>query len=130
MKGIRFTKEQHLTAVHHRVPKGTGVQVRDHERGKTVIIVFVNDREMIALAEFAGYQADEPAVPAFTADDNHPFVPEADGIREKLLTAVKSQEEANKIWNVFIAKEEYLNAALDKMTFEENPEFQKKIFGM
>ena len=61
---------------------------------------------------------------------NNACIPEADSVREKLLAAGKSQEEADKIWNVFIAKEEYLNAALNRMTIEENPEFQKKIFGM
>ena len=59
---------------------------------------------------------------------NSACIPEADGIREKLLAAGKTQEEADKVWNVFIAKEAYLNAALDEMTFDENPEFQKKIF--
>ena len=59
---------------------------------------------------------------------NAACIPEADAIRESLLTAGKSQEEADKVWNAFIAKEEYMNAALDEMTFEENSEFQKKIF--
>ncbi len=57
-------------------------------------------------------------------------IPEADSIREKLLTAGKSPEEADKIRAVFIAKEEYLNAALEVMVSEENPVFQKKIFGV
>lgn len=55
-------------------------------------------------------------------------IPEADSIKEKLLAAGKTHEEADKVWNVFIAKEAYLNAALDEMTFEENLMFQQKIF--
>ena len=61
---------------------------------------------------------------------NDACIPEADAIREKLLAAGKAKEEADKVWDVFIAKEKYLNAALAEMTFEENPEFQKKIFGI
>ena len=59
---------------------------------------------------------------------NAACIPEADSVREKLLAAGKTHEEADKVWNVFIAKEEYLNAALDEMVFEENSEFQQKIF--
>lgn len=59
---------------------------------------------------------------------NSACIPEADSIREKLLRAGKSPEEADKIRAVFIAKEEYLNAALEVMVSEENPVFQKKIF--
>lgn len=59
---------------------------------------------------------------------NEACIPEANAIREKLLAAGKSQDEADQIWDVFIAKEEYLNAALNHMVFEENPEFQQRIF--
>lgn len=59
---------------------------------------------------------------------NAACIPEADSVREKLLAAGKTHEGADKVWNVFIAKEEYLNAALDEMVFEENSEFQQKVF--
>ena len=61
---------------------------------------------------------------------NEACIPEADQIREKLLAAGKTPDEAEKIREVFVAKEEYMNSALDLMTFEENREFQKKIFGV
>ena len=61
---------------------------------------------------------------------NAASVPEADAIRSRVLAAGKTQEEADRIWNVFIAKEEYLQAALDEMIVEENRDFQKKIFGV
>ena len=60
---------------------------------------------------------------------NNACIPEADGVREKLLVAGKALEEADKVWNVFIAKEEYLNAALNEMVIEENSQFQQRIFG-
>ena len=60
---------------------------------------------------------------------NNACIPEADGVREKLLVAGKTLEEADKVWNVFIAKEEYLNAALNEMAIEENSQFQQRIFG-
>lgn len=71
---------------------------------------------------------DKASIMADYMFSNVACIPEADGIREKLLAAGKTQEEADKVWNVFIAKEAYLNAALGEMTFEENSEFQQKIF--
>lgn len=45
------------------------------------------------------------------------------------MQAGKTAEEADKVWNVFIAKPEYLQSALDVMDFEENREFRQKVFG-
>jgi len=59
---------------------------------------------------------------------NAACIPEADGIRERLISSGKTRAETDKVWNVFIAKEEYLNAALNEMRFEENADFQRKIF--
>lgn len=60
---------------------------------------------------------------------NDACIPEADSVRARLIEAGKTALEANKVWDVFIAKENYINAALDAMTFEEKPDFQKKILG-
>lgn len=78
----------------------------------------------------AALGVDREAIMTDYMRSNEACIPEANGIREKLLAAGKTQEDADKVWNVFIAKETYLNAALDQMRFEENPAFQKKIFGI
>ena len=60
---------------------------------------------------------------------NDACIPEADSVRARLIEAGKPAPEANKVWDVFIAKENYINAALDAMNFEEKPDFQKKVLG-
>ena len=60
---------------------------------------------------------------------NDACIPEANSDRARLIEAGKTTLEANEVWDVFIAKENYINAALDAMNFDENPDFQKKILG-
>lgn len=60
---------------------------------------------------------------------NAACIPEADTVRAQLIAAGKTAEEADKVWNVFIAKPEYLQSALDIMDFEENREFRQKVLG-
>ena len=60
---------------------------------------------------------------------NAACIPEADTVRAQLIAAGKTTEEADKVWNVFIAKPEYLQSALDIMDFEENRVFRQKVFG-
>ena len=60
---------------------------------------------------------------------NAACIPEADTVRAQLIAAGKTTEEADKVWNVFIAKPEYLQSALDVMDFEENREFRQKVLG-
>ena len=60
---------------------------------------------------------------------NDACIPEADSVRVQLIESGKTALEADKVWDVFIAKESYINAALGAMNFDEDPDFQKKILG-
>ena len=47
----------------------------------------------------------------------------------KLAGKQLREEERQGIWDAFIAREEYLQAAFEEMLFEENQAFQRRILG-
>ena len=60
---------------------------------------------------------------------NESCVSEAEAMVAKLAGKQLREEERQGIWDAFIAKEEYLQAAFEEMRFEENEAFQRRIFG-
>ena len=60
---------------------------------------------------------------------NESCVSEAEAMVAKLAGKQLREEERQGIWDAFIAKEEYLQAAFEEMHFEENEAFQRRIFG-
>ncbi len=60
---------------------------------------------------------------------NESCIPEAEAMLAKLAGKPLSDEERQGIWDAFIAREEYLQAAFDAMCFDENEAFQRRIFG-
>ncbi len=60
---------------------------------------------------------------------NESCVSEAEAMVAKLAGKQLREEERQGIWDAFIAREEYLQAAFEEMRFEENEAFQRRIFG-